>query len=435
MLTYIVTPILVLGFLVLIHELGHYLAARHVGVRVERFAIFIPLPLGKYFPASIYKKTIGETEFVVNWLPLGGYVKLFGQNLDDEDPTDPANYASKTKLQRAYILIAGPLMNLVWAVVFITAFYMVGAERPDFTTQIAEVREDSLAAKAGFQVGDRVVRIGETGITAWSQVESALIGELSSPDWLRFTVRRGDAERLIRISSEDLAAGNPLGMRYERHPVIAPFGEGSPARAAGMETGDRIVAVNGHPVRFWSQLPPLIQQAKGAGITITAERGGERLNFWVQPRLDDSGKRWLIHVRPVNRVEQFGFADAFSLGMNELAAITQGTFNVLGRLFSGQASLNTMAGPVRIVKIIGQTAQYSLVDLIKLMAIISLSLGLINLFPIPALDGGHLMLLVVEAVKRGPLSKRLRERAQLVGISLLLFLFITITINDVGLSF
>ncbi len=300
-MTTIVSFILVLGFLVFVHELGHFLAARHVGVRVERFAIFMPLPLpGKFFPASIYKKTIGETEYVLNWLPLGGYVKLFGQNLDDEDPTDPANYAAKTKLQRAYILVAGPLMNLVWAIVLITAFYMVGAERPDYTTQVSQVREETLAAKGGFQVGDKVIRVGETDITAWNQVESALIGELSSRDWLRFTVLRGGAERLIRIPGQELAAGKPLGMRYGIHPIIARFSEGSPARAAGLEPGDRVVAVNGKPVTYWGQMSPLIQQAKGAAISITVERGGGRLVFQVKPRLNEASGRWLIQVMPAN---------------------------------------------------------------------------------------------------------------------------------------
>ena len=435
-MTTIVSFILVLGFLVFVHELGHYLAARHVGVRVERFAIFMPLPLpGKFFPASIYKKTIGETEYVLNWLPLGGYVKLFGQNLDDEDPNDPTNYASKTKLQRAYILVAGPLMNLVWAILFITAFYMVGAERPDYTTQISQVREETLASKAGLQVGDTVIRIGETGITDWSQVESALIRELSSQNWLRFTVLRGNAERLIRIDGLELAAGKPLGMRYGIHPIIARFGESSPARAAGMEPGDRVVAVNGKPIKYWSQMSPWIQEAKGMAVSITVERGGGRLNFKVQPKLNEASGRWLIQVMPSNRVDRFGLVDAFTLGMKELGTITQGTFVFLGRLIFGQGSLDAMAGPVRIGQIIGQTAQYSYVQLMRLMAIISLSLGILNLLPIPALDGGHLLLLGIETVKRGPLSKRLRERSQMVGISLLLALFITITINDVALLF
>ncbi|MEE8434397.1 MAG: RIP metalloprotease RseP [bacterium] len=435
-MTTIVSFILVLGFLVFVHELGHFLAARHVGVRVERFAIFMPLPFSsKFFPASIYKKTIGETEYVLNWLPLGGYVKLFGQNLDDEDPTDPANYAAKTKLQRAYILVAGPLMNMVWAVVFITAFYMVGAERPDYTTQISYVAEKSLAAEAKFMVGDTVVRIGDTEITDYSEVNNALIGELSANDVLRIWVRRGGAELLLRLDGEDLAAGEPLGMRYGIHPVIARFGETSPARAAGIEPGDRVVAVNGKPVSYWSQMSPLIQQGKGKAISITVERGGGRLDFRMQPRLDESSGRWLIQVMPANRVERFGLADAFNHGMNDLITITQGTFMFLGRLIFGQGSLDAMAGPVRIGQIIGQTAQYSYVQLVRLMAIISLSLGLLNLFPIPALDGGHLLLLGVEAIKRGPLSQRLRERTQLVGISLLLALFITITINDVALLF
>lgn len=436
MLTTIVSFILVLGFLVFVHELGHFLAARHVGVRVERFAIFMPLPLpGRFFPENVYKKTIGETEYVLNWLPLGGYVKLFGQNLDDEDPTDPTNYAAKTKLQRAYILVAGPLMNLVCAMVLITVFYMVGAERPDYTTQISQVREETLAAKAGLQVGDTVVRIGDTDITAWNQVESALIIELSSQDWLRFTVLRGGAERRIRIPGLEVAAGKPLGMRYGIHPIIARFGETSPARAAGIEAGDRVVAVNGKPITYWSQMSPLIQAAKGAAVSITVERGGGRMDFRVQPRLKEASGRWLIQVMPANRVERFGPVDAVIHGWNELVTITQGTFMFLGRLIFGQSSLDAMAGPVRIGQIIGQTAQYSYVQLIRLMAIISLSLGLLNLFPIPALDGGHLLLLGVEAVKRGPLSQRLRERTQLVGISLLLALFITITINDVALLF
>ena len=436
MLIYIFQGILVLGFLVFVHELGHYLAARHVGVRVERFALFFPLPFSfKYLPASIYKRTIGETEYALNWLPLGGYVKLFGQNMDDEDPNDPANYAAKTKLQRAYILVAGPLMNLVWAVVFITAFYIVGAERPDFTTQVSYVQQDSLAADAGFQVGDQVLKVGNTDVIQWRQLQDAWREEAVRRDYLVFTVERDGAQKTLSILSNDLMAGKPLGLEYELAPTVGGFLAGSPAQAVGMRVGDRVLSVDGKPIRFFSDMPPVIQAAKGKAVTLSVQREGNRFSLRVQPLFQAASKRWLIQVRPGQVVERYGALESIPLGVNELVRITNMTFSFLGRMFMGEGSLDALAGPVRIVPMIGKVFEISIVQTLRLMAIISLSLGLLNLFPIPALDGGHLLILGVEAVIRTPLSQRLRERTQLIGISLLLALFITITINDVALLF
>lgn len=436
MLTSILSFIIVLGFLVLVHELGHFLAARHVGVRVERFAIFFPLPVTfKFLPTSIYKKTIGETEYVVNWLPLGGYVKLFGQNLDDEDPSDPANYAAKTKLQRAYILAAGPLMNLIWAVLLISVFYMIGVERPDFQTQISAVQKDSLAAQAGFQAGDRIVKLGDTEISKWSTLRDALQVEAVRGDQLVYTVQRQGAFYPLRISTNELVAGKPLGLRYGIAPTVGGFRPDSPARAAGMALGDRVLAVNGKAIQFWSEMSPAIQAADGKPVAITVNRGGNQLVLSVQPIFEAAIKRWLIQIQPGQVVERFGMFESVSLGVSELITISKSTFMFLGRMVMGEGSLDALAGPVRMAPMIGQTAEYSLVQTIKLMAIISLSLGLLNLFPIPALDGGHMLLLGFEAIKRGPLSQRLRERTQMVGVSLLLALFITITYNDLRLLF
>ena len=422
----VLSGILVLGVLILIHELGHYLAARHVGVRVERFSIG--------FPPKAIGKRIGETEYVLSWTPIGGYVKLYGQNIDDENPSDPRNYAAKSKLQRAYILLAGPAMNLLGAVLLMTLVYMLGVETPSFRLSqphIAQVAEDSPAQRAGFQPGDQIVRLGETEITSWNDLDDAIEQAVIHGQVLRFTVQRQGREHALTVGHLPFASGKDFGWRPVIPAVVGGFGDDSPARAAGMEMGDRIVAIDGKPVQSFGEVRGAIQRAQGQPLAIRVERAGAELTFTGTPRSDEPLQRWLIGIAAGTYLERHGLPNAFLLGSERLVSMTQGTFLFLGRCLSLNCSAAGLAGPVRIVELSGRAARRGPVPLLEFMALISMALAIVNLLPIPALDGGHIFMLGVEALNRGPLSPRVRERTQMVGMSLLLLLFVFVIYNDV----
>lgn len=426
MLTTLLSFILVLGFLVFVHELGHYLAARHVGVKVERFSIG--------FPPKAIGRTVGETEYVLSWIPLGGYVKLFGQNIDDEDPADPRNYASKTKWQRAYILVAGPAMNLVAALALMALVYMIGVETPAYrfsAPRLYAVEAGSPAETAGLRAGDRLTAVDGKAVESWQALYDGIEEGVIHGRPLTFTVARGPATLDLDADSDVFAAGKPFGWQPVIPPLVGEFGPDSPARAAGLERGDVLTAIDGRPVRTWSEVPDEIQRSEGRPLAITVQRGGAAFTYTVTPRHDPVRNRWLIDIALATHSERHGPLASVRLGGERLVNLTKATFLFLGRMLTGSGSLDALGGPVKIASVVGEAARSSVSQLVFLMAFISLQLGIFNLLPIPALDGGHIFMLGVEALNRGPLSPRVRERTQMIGLSLLILLILVVTYNDV----
>jgi regulator of sigma E protease len=424
MLLTFVSFIVVLSILVFVHELGHYLAARQVGVRVQRFSIG--------FPPKLWGKKVGETEYLISWIPLGGYVKLEGQNLDDENPTDPRNYASKTKLQRLYILAAGPVMNLVVAFLLMPLVYLLGVEMPIYRREppvIAGVVPGSAAAAAGFRAGDAIVRVGGIATPTWVAVDQAIGSQAMGGGELRLTVRRDGREIELATTGLAFVGKQPFGWKPLVPAVVGAFSGVSPAKAAGMEAGDRIVAIDGVPIHQWDQMPAAIQLSGGKAVRMDVVRNGKPLTLTVTPAKQNG--TWIIGISPGTQRERYGIVDSVVLGSERLWELTAGTFAFLGQLFTGRGSLDALGGPVKIGVVIGEAARTGLDTLLFLMAVISLQLGIFNLLPVPVLDGGHILLLGVEALKGGPLSAKVRERAQMVGFSLLIALILVVTYNDV----
>jgi regulator of sigma E protease len=425
--------ILVLSFLVFVHELGHYLAARHVGVRVQRFSIGFP-------PRAIGKK-VGETEYMLSWIPLGGYVKLEGQNLDDENPRDPRNYAAKTKLQRLYILLAGPAMNLALALLLMPLVFMLGVESPRYRLDppvLADVQAGSPAAQAGFRAGDRIVRLGTRETPSWNALDQALAdqplsGSLSfrveRPGAVAGTAAAGAAAAEVSVPAAAFASSQPFGWKPLVEPIVGQVAPRSPAQQAGLRSGDRILAVNGAPVRQWDQMPAEIQKSQGAALTLAVRREERTLQLTLAPM--KQGGAWVIGISPGSVVERHGVLASFRLGTERVVQITGATFSFLGHLVTGRGSLDSLGGPVKIGVVIGEAARSGLDKLLFLTALISLQLGIFNLLPIPALDGGHIFLIGLEWIARRPLSVKVRERAQIVGFSLLIALILVVTYNDV----
>ena len=430
----LLTFILVLGLLIFVHELGHFIAARHVGVRVETFSIG--------FPPTICGRKIGETEYKLSWIPLGGYVRLFGQNVHDEDPEHPENYASKSLFQRLYILLGGPVMNLLFSLICMPVFFMLGTRTPAYleeTPRIRDIKAGSVVERMGLRQDDLILRINNREVYSWQEVNQGL-GEGLASSKLNLSVERKGTLLDLEVPLKQLEQQRQMGWSPYITPRAGGFTTPSPAREAGILEGDLILSINEKPIRDWSELVPVIQesqkadnQAQGHGsrkILVEYERKGSIQFAEIVPYFEPEAGLWLMGMSMHTNKLSHGFLESVRLGTDRILQLTQATFQFLFRMLSGQGSMNDLGGPIRIGMVLGNAAKTGISDLLFLMAFISLQLGIFNLLPIPALDGGHILLLGLEKLKGGPLSSVFRERTQMFGFSVLIALMLFVTWND-----
>ena len=434
MLTTILSFLAVLGVLIFIHELGHYLAARHVGVRVEAFSIG--------FPPTAWGKQVGETEYRISWVPIGGYVKLFGQNVNDENPNDPTNYAAKSLFQRLYILAAGPAMNLLFALIFMPLVFLIGMDMPAYLNEpplINNVQQGSYAQELGIRANDEILAVNGTYVKNWEEVHSEL-AKVSTEETLTMEVDRSGSLVTMEGSGTAFQNAGPMGWSPFLAPVVGEFTEQSPAMKAGIQAGDKLTRVNGQPILDWSDISPTVQQFMHESVnnsetatktlTVELERNGDIQFVEVAPYLEPKSQRWLLGMSMLKISRSFSFGESVMLGTSRLWFLTKATFGFLGQMFQGEGSMDDLGGPVKIGMVIGDAVRNGIAELFFLMSFISLQLGIFNLLPIPALDGGHIFMLLVEKFNGGPLSTALREKTQMVGFSLLISLMIFVTWND-----
>ena len=279
MLTTILSFIAVLGVLIFIHELGHFLAARHVGVRVEAFSIG--------FPPTAWGKQVGDTEYRLSWVPIGGYVKLFGQNVEDENPDDQTNYAAKSIFQRLYILAAGPAMNLLFALIFMPLVFLIGMDMPAYLKEpplIQNVQQGSFAQEIGIHANDEILAVNGTYVKNWEELHSEL-AKVSSEETLTMEVDRAGSLVILEGSGTAFQNAGPMGWSPFRAPVVGEFTEQSPAMKAGIQAGDKITRINGQAILDWSEISPAVQQFMDESVnntetatktlTVELERNGE----------------------------------------------------------------------------------------------------------------------------------------------------------------
>ena len=431
MLITLIAFLVVLGILVFIHELGHFLAARHVGVRVEAFSVG--------FPPTLWGKKFGDTEYRISWIPVGGYVKLFGQNVDDEDPDDPTNYASKTLFQRFYILTAGPMMNLLFSLIFMPLVFWIGMDTPAYledSPRIKDVQAGSYSQQLGIQAKDEIIAVNGIFVKNWEELHNAM-GRISPSETLVFDIDRGGNSIYIEGSAIEMHRSGSMGWSPYLEPFVGGFSSKSPAQIAGIKVGDKIIKINGLIIRDWSDISPSVQKIMGkesksliSNLTVEIERNNEIEFLEVSPFFETNSKRWLLGMSMAKKFRSHSIVESFSLGISRLWFITKATFSFLGQMFQGEGSMNDLGGPVKIGMVIGDAARSGISDLFFLMAFISLQLGIFNLLPIPALDGGHILMLLLEKIKGKPLSTTIRERTQMIGFSVLMFLMIFVTWND-----
>ena len=434
MLTTILSFLAVLGVLIFIHELGHYLAARHVGVRVEAFSIG--------FPPTALAKQVGETEYRISWLPLGGYVKLYGQNVTDEDPEDPANYAAKSLFQRLYILAAGPAMNLLFALIFMPLVFWIGMDIPAYLNDapyIQNVQPGSYAYQLGVRANDEIIAVNGSKVQTWEELHSAL-GQISSAENLSLEIDRAGNSMIMESSGIEIRRTASMGWSPLLAPIVGGFTGDSPAEKAGIQAGDKVKAINELPVQDWMEISPSVQkimkdssntvESSTKKLMVEIERNAVVQFVEVAPYLEPKSQRWLLGMSMQQISRSHAFGESVVLGSARLWFLTKATFSFLGQIFQGEGSMDDLGGPIKIGIVIGEAVRSGIADLFFLMSFISLQLGIFNLLPIPALDGGHIFMLLVEKFNKGPLSITMRERTQMIGFSVLISLMVFVTWND-----
>jgi regulator of sigma E protease len=414
--------LIVIGILVFVHEFGHFIMAKRAGVRIEKFSLGMgPKLLG-------YKK--GDTEYILSALPLGGYVKMAGEN-PDEVPTGAADeFQSKTVWQRIKIAVTGPLTNIALAFLIMPLVFMIGtySEGP---AKVGYVEPGSPAQRAGFMAGDVIEKINGRTITDWTKALSLIA--LNPDTDVSITVDRQGQKKMLTLRPV-MATELKIGMSGLVPDMPAEIGKlkpGFPAEKAGIAVNDKILAVDGKTIYHWNQFSALVRDSKGKNLIITLERGGKRIDKNVTP-IEDGG-RFVIGVEPVFNLvfKKYGFLESIQLGFDKTLESIDLTFITLKKLVTFGLSIKTLGGPVMIAQMSGQAAAAGLSSFLSLLAMISISLGILNLMPIPVLDGGLILFLVIEAIRRKPVSQKVIGVSQSIGAGLLITLIAVVSYNDI----
>ncbi len=427
----ILAAIIVLGFLIFVHELGHFLAAKIVGIRVERFS------LG--FPPKLVGKKIGETEYSISLIPFGGYVKMAGEGEIFEEKTakeaQPWEFRAKSLPKRSLVVLSGPLMNILLALMVIWILVWNQGVGTISTTKIGGFPPQSPLKEAGLEIGDRIIEINGVEVKGWEDVYKIL--DHGQGRRLRIKVERGRQSKQFQIA--------PLSGAVDS--LILPFREakigevkpGSPAERAGLERGDIIASVEGKRIDQWYSLAEIIHQSCGEELTVTWIRDGKEFHARIRPEagqiMNRRGKTenvGLIGISPYLERKSLGFLNSFGYSLSWAKDLTWEIISFLRRLIQGQVSPKLIGGPVFIIEIAGQSARYGLANLIYLLAFLSLNLALVNVLPIPPLDGGQFTFLLWEGARGRPPTPTQRLAFQKVGFFILVGLMIFVTVNDIS---
>ncbi len=424
-MTTLLSFLFVLGVLVFVHELGHFLAARRLGVRVLTFS------LG--FGPKILKFQRGDTEYCVSAIPLGGYVKMAGETPDDARAGSPDEFMSKTKWERFQVLIMGPLMNIVLAVVVMAVVLAQGAEVPVYQDQppvVGAVESGSPAEQAGIQRGDLIVDVAGNTVDTW---ENLFIAVGTRPDRdVAVTLQRAGQTRSVTVRPvpETRYEIGTIGVMPDINPIVASVIAGEPAERAGLLAGDVVLAVNGERMVTRTQLVETISANGDQEIELTIQREGREQAVRATP--EQRGDRGMLGIYVTEPTRSFtpGPFEALQLSVERNIEFSGLIFQTLGGLFVGETSPRQLMGPVAIAQLSGESAEAGWIALFSLMAAISLNLGLLNLLPIPVLDGGHILIMALEGVARRDFSIAVKEKMLLAGFVLLMTLMVTVIYND-----
>lgn len=435
-----------IGVLVTVHEFGHFIVARRLGIRVLRFSVGFGKPLWRW------QRRPDSTEYVLGWLPLGGYVKMLDEREGEVSEADrPLAFNRQSLWKRVPVVLAGPTFNLLFAVLVYWVLFMVGI--PGIRPIVGAVTKDSPAAVAGLAKHDEILAVGAHRTPTWNTVGVRLLEDVMHGGSVPLKVRTPDGrERQLRLHVTDakalmkpgrLLAGIGLSPWSPALPaVIESVAAGGPARAAGLRPRDRVTQVGPTPIRSWQQLVSILQKSPGETLSIKVERGRRTLSLSLPVgRMREHGGRTIGYIGVRVRVppnfgarlkaeERYNPIVALGHAVGRTGSLIWLTLDASWNMVVGKVSLRNLSGPVGIAQYAGYTARSGLVPFLAFLAIVSISLGVLNLLPIPVLDGGHVAYYIVEAVKGSPLSARAEMLGQRVGIALLLVLMGFAVYND-----
>lgn len=426
----VVLGLIVLGVLVFIHELGHFLAAKWCGIRVLAFS------LG--FGAPLVKKNINGTEYRIGTIPFGGYVKMAGENPDDDRSGSPDEFQSRPVWQRATVAVAGPLFNLLSAFIMLWIMFMAGTERPTYLERpvLGAVRDSSRAAIAGSLPGDSITMVNGKSVSDWEGIETSFAQQ--EKQYTLTYVRAGVQ------GSCTITMGNAAGASLPKEPlaglmptlpaIVAAVNDGSPAQIAGIRAGDTIRAIDGVPIYSWFQLVSMVEKCpKDSSLTFLAEQGAQQRVLHIKPTYDPSVKRMLVGIRVSEgkgRVVRYAPIAALGKAFDKGWEYTTMIFDVIGKLVSHKVSANQLSGPLGIIPASGFMVMQGLGPILNFMALIGINLGVLNLMPLVITDGGLLLFLLIEVIRRKPLSEKSQTLINKVAIFFFMALFLYVTFND-----
>jgi regulator of sigma E protease len=434
--------IVTLGLLVTFHEFGHFIVARRFGVKVLRFSVGFGRPLA-------LRRGADGTEYVVAAIPLGGYVKMLDEREGDVAPADADQAFNRKPVgARIAIVAAGPAFNLVFAVIAFWAMFVVG--RPDFLPVLGPV--EGLAAEAGLRYGDRVLAVDGDATPSWTQATIALIERTMAREDVAVAVRTRDGdERTITLplsrvppELEEAEALRAVGLRPARRTtpaVVAGTAWFSGAARAGLEPGDRVLAVGDVRVGDWAAMAKAIQAAaaRDSRVPLLIDRNGGELRVVVEAKhvgtAADGTPRFQLGIEPPDNRDallEYGPIEAIPAAFAETWRMTSTTFKLLGHLVFGRASLENVSGPIGIAQSANLSVQLGFASFLFFLGLLSLSIGILNLLPIPILDGGHLLYYLIELVKGSPVTERTVQMGQAVGLALLFGLMGLAFYNDIS---
>ena len=440
----LVSMLVVLGIMVLVHEFGHFAVAKLFGVRVEVFSIG--------FGTRLFGFRRGDTDYRISLLPLGGYVKMAGETPGDTRTGDPGEFASHPRWQRILIGLAGPVANFILAFVLMSGLYMMHNEVPNYMSSPAVtdiVPPDSPAGHAGIQAGDRVVRFDKDTNPTWEQVGMRAALDVNS--YVPVTVERITNGHPQQVDLELYLANTSKGQDFEIESIgllprmqEGPLGvrdvmPGNPADRAGLKAGDLIVSINGQAVHSVAAVMALLQETQGKPVNLVVQRGNQTLNMTTTPIWGDDGTgrmgyRLGFHpaLAPFH-VEQLPLNKAIRKSVSFNLQNSGYIVDVLKRLVTHKSNVQQLSGPIGIARETGEAVTMpGWQPLIALMALISLNLGIFNLLPIPILDGGMILLLLIEGILRRDLNQEFKERVYQVAFVVLILFAAFVMFNDVS---
>jgi regulator of sigma E protease len=428
--------LLVLGVLITVHEWGHFIVARLFGVRVDVFSIG--------FGPRLFGIKRGDTDYRVSAVPLGGYVRMAGQDLSEVDSAGPAptgapdELASKPRWQRALISFAGPVVNLILPILLFGVFYWVhGTPYPQYLDQpavIAGLSQNDPLAKAGVAVGDRIVAVNGVDTPTWEQADEKILDPAN--DQLHLGIQHQSTTRVVDARAKDLAEPKVLSSYHPIPPIIDQIIKGQAAHRSGLKSGDVVVSVNGAPVGNWPEFVDIVQHSNGSALQVNVLRDSNNVALTMKPEWlpDEEGKyAFRIGISPKIALayKRTSFTNAFSSAFAETGSATTRLLATVSKLITGKVSVKQLQGFVSIADQAGHAVQDGSLAIVNLMAMISLNLGILNLLPIPILDGGNILLLGIEGLLRRDMSMAFKVRYVQAGLVFLLLIFTVVMYNDV----